>query len=56
MLAGEMAKTGINLPFEDLLIGATALHLGFGVATENLRHFSHIPGLVVRGIEQSANG
>jgi predicted nucleic acid-binding protein len=30
--------------FEDLVIGATALHFGFDVATLNLRHFECIPG------------
>jgi predicted nucleic acid-binding protein len=30
-----------------LLIGATALHLGFAVATLNLKHFHAIPGLAV---------
>ena len=33
--------------FEDLLIGATALHLGYEVATLNLRDFQRIPGLSV---------
>jgi len=33
--------------FEDLLIGATALHLGYEVATLNLRDFRRIPGLSV---------
>ena len=31
----------------DLLIGVTALEVGFGVATANLRHFGMIPGLDV---------
>jgi predicted nucleic acid-binding protein len=30
-----------------LLIGATALHLGYNVATLNLRDFKRIPGLSV---------
>ena len=47
-LSGQQAGRGINLPFEDLLIGATALHLGFGVITENTRHFEMIPGLIVK--------
>jgi predicted nucleic acid-binding protein len=33
--------------FEDLLIGATALHLGCAVATLNVRHFRLIPNLSV---------
>jgi len=33
--------------FTDLLIGATALSLGFSVLTTNMRHFKLIPGLNV---------
>ena len=47
-LEGDGALRGITIPFEDLLIGATALHLGFAVVTGNVRHFSLIPGLNVR--------
>src|SRR5579863_5247145 len=36
------------IPFPDLLIGATALSLGFSVLTANLRHFRLIPGLSVK--------
>ena len=35
------------IAIEDLVIGATALHLGFDVATLNVRHFQVIPGLTV---------
>jgi predicted nucleic acid-binding protein len=35
------------IPFGDLLIGATALSLGYKVLTGNLRHFRQIPGLSV---------
>ena len=44
---GENQAKGIRLPLSDLLIGATALELGFGVGTGNLRHFRAIPGLSV---------
>jgi hypothetical protein len=44
----ERAERGVTLPFEDLLIGATALHLGFAVVTENIRHFAMIPDLEVK--------
>ena len=44
---GEQAARGISIAFEDLLIGTTALHLGFAVATLNVRHFRLIPGLSV---------
>lgn len=44
---GEQQAEGITIPFADLLIGATALSLGFSVLTVNLRHFQLIPGLAV---------
>lgn len=46
-IEGEQAAKGITIAFEDLVIGATALHLGFDVATLNVRHFQLIPGLNV---------
>lgn len=46
-IEGERASQGITIAFEDLLIAATALQLGFAVATANLRHFEVIPGLTV---------
>jgi predicted nucleic acid-binding protein len=45
---GENQAKGIRLPLSDLLIGVTALELGYSVATGNLRHFQMIPGLPVR--------
>jgi predicted nucleic acid-binding protein len=44
-IEGEQAAKGISIPIDDLLIGATALHLGFDVATLNVKHFRLIPGL-----------
>ncbi len=44
-IEGDQAAKGITIAFEDLLIGATALQLGFGVVTSNFRHFELIPGL-----------
>jgi predicted nucleic acid-binding protein len=44
-IEGEQAAKGIAIAFEDLVIGATALHLGFDVVTLNAKHFQHIPGL-----------
>jgi predicted nucleic acid-binding protein len=46
-IEGEQADQGAKVAFEDLLIAATALELGFGVATTNVRHFQLIPGLTV---------
>jgi len=44
---GEQTAKGVIIPFADLLIGVTALSLGFSVLTVNLRHFMQIPGLNV---------
>ena len=44
---GEQTTRGIIIPFADLLIGATALHLDYSLLTKNLRHFRLIPGLNV---------
>jgi tRNA(fMet)-specific endonuclease VapC len=44
---GEQQAQGVSLPFADLLIGATALSLGFSVLTINLRHFRLIPDLQI---------
>jgi tRNA(fMet)-specific endonuclease VapC len=46
-IEGEQAARGVNVAFEDLLIGATALHMGYDVVTLNVRHFRMIPGLTV---------
>jgi predicted nucleic acid-binding protein len=48
-ISGEQAARGVKLPIDDLLIAASALEQGYGVATCNPRHFGHIPGLVVAG-------
>jgi tRNA(fMet)-specific endonuclease VapC len=42
---GEQRSVGVTIPSLDLLIGATALELGYAVVTSNLRHFQLIPGL-----------
>ena len=44
---GEQTSVGNIIPFPDLLIGATALHLNYSILTANLRHFRQIPNLVV---------
>ena len=50
LISGQEAERGITLPFADLLIGATALHLGFEVVSKNVRQFQMIPNLVVRNL------
>jgi predicted nucleic acid-binding protein len=48
VVSARAAQRRITLPFEELLIGATALQFGFELATHNARHFEVIPELVVR--------
>ena len=45
---GETKRRGVIIPFQDLVIGATALEFDYGVATHNVRHFQMIPDLVVK--------
>lgn len=44
---GQMQASGMRLALTDLLIGSTALELGYSVATANVRHFAMIPDLVI---------
>ena len=44
---GENTAKDVILPLSDLLIGVTALDLGYRVATGNVRHFQAIPGVSV---------
>ena len=46
-IEGEQAAVGISIAVEDLIIGATALHLGFDVVTLNVKHFGLLPGLKI---------
>lgn len=45
---GEQQSQGVKIPFQDLLIGATALYLRYAVVTGNPRHFQMIPDLAVK--------
>ena len=40
-----LLQKGLTIGSHDLMIGATAISLGFSVATFNVRHFSRIEGL-----------
>ena len=44
---GEQQAKGVKIPFQDLLIGTTALDLLYAVVTGNPRHFQMIPNLTV---------
>lgn len=47
---GEMQAKGLSIPLADLLIGSTALELGYAVVTHNIRHFQMIPNLAVQQV------
>jgi predicted nucleic acid-binding protein len=47
-LTVDMTSVGRQVSSHDLMIAATALALKCDVLTDNLRHFNHIPGLLVR--------
>lgn len=44
---GITQSKGIRIPLADLLIGVTALELGYRIATHNVRHFELIPGISI---------
>lgn len=46
-LWADLNRKGIPIGAHDLIIGSTALSLGFSVATYNLRHFERIEGLKI---------
>ena len=46
-LWSDLSKKGIQIGAHDLIIGSTALSLGFSVATYNIRHFERVEGLKI---------
>ena len=42
---GRSRASGVSIPLADLLIGVSALELGYALGTRNIRHFQLIPGL-----------
>lgn len=50
-IGGEAQRKGLAIPFQDLVIGVTALQFNYAVATLNVRHFQTIPGLVVKSLQ-----
>jgi tRNA(fMet)-specific endonuclease VapC len=44
---GENQARGVQVALPDLLIGVTALELGYSVGTASLRDFQRVPGLSV---------
>jgi tRNA(fMet)-specific endonuclease VapC len=47
VLNGELRGRGVTVGSLDLMIGMTALVVGYSVVTRNVRHFRLIPGLDV---------
>jgi predicted nucleic acid-binding protein len=47
---GALQAKGLSIALGDLLIGTTALELGYSVVTHNVRHFLMIPNLVVKQV------
>lgn len=47
VLKAELRKNGTPVDDFDLLIGATAITMGYRVVTSNERHYTKIPGLEV---------
>jgi len=45
VMKADLVKQGQRLEDFDLVIAATALHLGYTFVTGNIRHFSRVPGL-----------
>jgi len=43
----DLSRKGIQIGAHDLIIGSTALSLGFAVATYSLRHYEKIEGLKI---------
>jgi len=46
-LWSDLSKKGIRIGAHDLIIGSTAISLGFSVATYKIRHFERIEGLKI---------
>lgn len=51
LLDGRMERKGDKIGLADLLIAATAIEIGYGVITHNMRHFTRVPGLTVVNLE-----
>jgi len=49
-LWADLSRKGIQIGAHALMIGSTALSLGFSAATCNLRHFERIEGLKIESL------
>jgi tRNA(fMet)-specific endonuclease VapC len=50
---GEQAANGVSIDLGDLLIGSTAIFMGYSLATLNEKHFAQIPGLTIAASSRS---
>jgi tRNA(fMet)-specific endonuclease VapC len=53
---GQSQATGVRIPLSDLLIGTSAMELGYAVGTANVRYFRLIPGLTVVQLSRASRG
>ena len=44
---GELRKQGLMIDDFDILIGATALKYDMILVTENIKHLSRVPGIII---------
>ena len=51
-ILASLEKAGRPIEIRDLFVGATALHEGFAVVTQNTTHFQRVPGLQVFSEEE----
>ena len=49
-LMSELSRKAIRIGAHDLIIGSTAVSLGFSVVTYNVRHFERIEGLKIEDL------
>lgn len=47
MIKADLQQSGLSVDDFDLIIGATAITLGYSIVSNNERHFKKIPGLSV---------
>ena len=48
----DLSRKGIQIGAHDLIIGSTALSLGFSVAAYSLRHYERIEGLKIEPLKR----
>jgi tRNA(fMet)-specific endonuclease VapC len=54
-LWSDLSSKGFQIGAHDLMIGSTAISLGFSLATYNVRHFERIEGLKLENLDFDEN-